>query len=124
VGACRQMELGANHAIQGVMVLATIAGGYAVVKANLSRVMEDLEEHIKKSEINREKFDSRLDNAEQERGKIINQVTTLKGINSPNELKLLHRELEGLQKDVHWISKQIDQLNHMHNGKHPPVGDK
>tara|TARA_R100000234_G_C4999727_1_gene179737 strand:- start:1456 stop:1812 length:357 start_codon:yes stop_codon:yes gene_type:complete len=118
------MELGASHAIQGVMVLATIAGGYAVVKANLSRVMEDLEEHIKKSEINREKFDSRLDNAEQERGKIINQVTTLKGINSPNELKLLHRELEGLQKDVHWISKQIDQLNHMHNGKHPPVGDK
>jgi chromosome segregation ATPase len=115
------MELTSSHAIQGIMVLATIAGGYAVVKANLSRVMEDLEEHIKKSEINREKFDSRLDNAEQERGKIINQVTTLKGINSPNELKLLHRELEGLQKDVHWISKQLDQLNHMHNGSHPPV---
>lgn len=37
------MELTASHAIQGVMLLATIAGGYAVVKSNLSQVMKDLE---------------------------------------------------------------------------------
>ena len=118
------MELGASHAIQGIMVLATVAGGYAVVKSNLSRVMNDLEEHIKGAENNREKFDARLDNAEQERGKIANQVLTLKSINSPNELKLLHRELEGLQKDVQWLTKQLDQLSHAHNGKHPPVENK
>lgn len=118
------MELGASHAIQGIMVLATVAGGYAVVKSNLSRVMNDLEEHIKGAENNREKFDARLDNAEQERGKIANQVLTLKSINSPNELKLLHRELEGLQKDVKWLTKQLDQLSHAHNGKHPPVENK
>ena len=41
------MELTASHAIQGIMVLATVAGGYAVVKSNLSRVMQDLEDHIK-----------------------------------------------------------------------------
>ena len=41
------MELTASHAIQGIMVLATVAGGYAVVKSNLARVMEDLENHIK-----------------------------------------------------------------------------
>ena len=118
------MELGASHAIQGIMVLATVAGGYAVVKSNLSRVMQDLEDHIKSAEDNREKFDARLDNAEQERGKIVNQVMTLKGINSPTELKLLHRELEGLQKDVQWLTKQLDQLSHAHNGKHPPVENK
>jgi prefoldin subunit 5 len=103
------------------MVLATVAGGYAVVKSNLSRVMQDLEDHKKNWDTVREKFDGRLDNAEQERGKIVNQVTTLKGINSPNELKLLHRELEGIQKDIYWLSKQLDQLNSMHNGKHPKV---
>ena len=117
------MELGASHAIQGIMVLATVAGGYAVVKSNLSRVMHDLEDHIKSAEDTREKFDARLDNAEQERGKIANQVMTLKGINSPTELKLLHRELEGLQKDVKWITKQLDQLSHAHNGTPPPVKD-
>ena len=37
------MELTASHAIQGVLLLATVAGGYAVVKSNLARVMEDLE---------------------------------------------------------------------------------
>jgi len=119
-----EMELGASHAIQGIMVLATVAGGYAVVKSNLSRVMHDLEDHIKSAEDTREKFDARLDNAEQERGKIANQVMTLKGINSPTELKLLHRELEGLQKDVKWLTKQLDQLVHTHNGKHPPVENK
>ena len=37
------MELTASHAMQGVLLLATVAGGYAVVKSNLSRVMQDLE---------------------------------------------------------------------------------
>ena len=69
------MELGASHAIQGIMVLATVAGGYAVVKSNLSRVMQDLEDHVKSAEDIREKFDARLDNAEQERGKIVNQLS-------------------------------------------------
>ena len=41
------MELTAAHAMQGLMLIATIAGGYAVVKNQLSRVIEDLEEHIK-----------------------------------------------------------------------------
>ena len=67
------MELTTSHAIQGIMVLATIAGGYAVVKSNLSRVMEDLEEHIKRFEEHKNKFDARLDDAESERS-----VLTLK----------------------------------------------
>ena len=37
------MELTATHAIQGLIMLATIASGYAIVKNNLARVMEDLE---------------------------------------------------------------------------------
>ena len=109
---------------QGAIMLAGIAGGYAVVKQQLTRVISDLDKHIKSADDSREKFDGRLDNAEQERGKIANQVLTLKSINSPNELKLLNRELEGLQKDVHWITKQLDHLTQMHNGKHPPSGDK
>ena len=87
------MELTASHAIQGIMVLATIVGGYAVVKSNLSRVMEDLERHIKKSETDWMKFDTRLDAAEEERGRHTLQITTLKDINSPAELKALNREM-------------------------------
>ena len=37
------MELTATHLIQGLIMLATIVSGYAIVRNNLSRVMEDLE---------------------------------------------------------------------------------
>ena len=103
---------------------ATVISGYIVVRTQLARLMEDFAAHIKSYEDTREKFDSRLDKAEQERGKIANQVLTLKGINSPTELKMLHRELEGLQKDVKYLGKGLDQLSHAHNGKHPPVESK
>ena len=115
------MELTASHTIQGVMVLATIAGGYAVVKANLARVMEDLEEHIKKSEDNRAKFDTRLDDAESERTLFAGQIETLKGINSPRELKELNREIATISADLRNVTKQVDRLQDMHNGSHPPV---
>jgi predicted nucleic acid-binding Zn-ribbon protein len=106
------------------MVLATIAGGYAVVKSNLARVMEDLEEHMKKSEDHRNKFDARLDDAESERTLFAGQIDTLKNINSPQELKVLHREIATITADIKHLTKQLDRLQDMHNGKHPPVGDK
>jgi hypothetical protein len=43
------MELTAAHAMQGLMLIATIAGGYAVVKNQLSRVIEDLRRTHKKN---------------------------------------------------------------------------
>mgnify|MGYP003651705419 CR=1 FL=1 len=36
------MELTGAHAMQGLMLVATIAGGYAVVKNQLARVIQDL----------------------------------------------------------------------------------
>ena len=41
------MEVDARLGIQLAIMLATIAGGYSVVKNQLSRVIEDLEAHIK-----------------------------------------------------------------------------
>jgi len=113
------MELTASHAIQGVMVLATIAGGYAVVKSNLSRVMEDLERHIKKAETDWSKFDARLDAAEEERGRHQLQISTLKSINSPGELKAMNREMGDITARLKSVEKQLDKIQNMHNGKHP-----
>ena len=118
------MEIGPSHLLQLGILGATAISGYAVVRATVQRLKEDFGDHIKSYEDTREKFDSRLDKAEQERGKIANQVLTLKGINSPEELKLLNRELEGLQREVKWLTKNQDRLDHMHNGSHPPVESK
>ena len=76
------MELTAAHAMQFVMLVGTIAGGYAVVKSQLSRVMEDLETHIKGAEAHKADFDTRLDNAESQRAVFNSQIEVLKEINS------------------------------------------
>jgi predicted nucleic acid-binding Zn-ribbon protein len=116
------MELTASHAIQGIMVLATIAGGYAVVKSNLSRVMEDLHELIKRFENNRIAFDARLDKAESERAKHSLQIDTLKSINSPKELKVFNREMGEFSARLTSTEKQVSKLENMHNGSHKPTG--
>ena len=113
------MELTASHAIQGVMVLATVAGGYAVVKSNLARVMEDLDRHIKSTSAFKSKFDARLDDAESQRAVFTSQIDVLKEINSDSELAHRNREMATLLAEIKVMKTQIAHLNSIHNGKHP-----
>lgn len=117
------MELTAAHAMQFVMLVGTIAGGYAVVKSQLSRVIEDLEEHIRRSEDHKTKFDARLDDAESQRAVFDSQIGTLSQINSVSELAVQNREMGELQARLRVAEKQIEKLQNQHNGSHPPVGN-
>jgi predicted nucleic acid-binding Zn-ribbon protein len=115
------MELTASHAIQGVLLLATVAGGYAVVKSNLARVMEDLEIFHKNFDKFKNNFDARLDDAESQRAVFTSQIDVLKDINSVAALEHRNREMATLQAEVRVMKSQILHLNAIHNGKHPPV---
>ncbi len=115
------MELTAAHAMQGLMLIATIAGGYAVVKNQLSRVIEDLEEHIKRTEDHKSKFDARLDDAESQRAVFTSQIKTLAEINSVKELAKQNREMGELHTRIKVLEKVLDKLQGQHNGAHPPV---
>jgi cell division protein FtsX len=115
------MELTASHAIQGVMVLATIAGGYAVVKSNLSRVMDDLKNHVQRTDDFIAKFDTRLDDAESQRAIYKGQIETLKDINSVVALEKRNRELADVQARLRVMERDVDQLQKIHNGKHQPI---
>ena len=117
------MELTAAHAMQFVMLVGTIAGGYAVVKSQLSRVIEDLEEHVRRSEDHKTKFDARLDDAESERAVFDSQIGTLSQINSVSELAVQNREMGELQARLRVAEKQIEKLQNQHNGSHPLVGN-
>ena len=117
------MELTAAHAMQFVMLVGTIAGGYAVVKSQLSRVIEDLEEHVRRSEDHKTKFDARLDDAESQRAVFDSQIGTLSQINSVSELALQNREMGELQARLRVAEKQIEKLQNQHNGSHPLVGN-
>ena len=115
------MELTASHAIQGLMLIATIAGGYAVVKSNLQRVMQDLEVFHKNFDKFKSTFAARLDDAESQRAVFTSQIDVLKDINSVAALEHRNREMATLQAEVKVMKSQISHLNAIHNGKHPSV---
>ena len=115
------MELTAAHAMQGLMLVATIAGGYAVVKNQLGRVIEDLEDHITKTEEHKSNFDSRLDDAESQRAVFMSRLEVLADINSVAALERRNREIADIQARIKVMEKQMDSFEKMHNGSHPPI---
>ena len=117
------MELTSSHAIQGVLLLATVAGGYAVVKSNLARVMEDLELFHKNFDKFKSNFDARLDDAESQRAVFSSQIDVLKDINSVAALEQRNRELATMQAELKVLQDQVSHLQHIHNSTHPPTKD-
>ena len=117
------MELTASHAIQGVLLLATVAGGYAVVKSNLARVMEDLELFHKNFDKFKSNFDARLDDAESQRAVFSSQIDVLNDINSVAALEQRNRELATMQAELKVLQDQVSHLQHIHNSTHPPTKD-
>tara|TARA_R100000234_G_scaffold117434_1_gene95901 strand:+ start:2417 stop:2767 length:351 start_codon:yes stop_codon:yes gene_type:complete len=113
------MELNASHAIQGVMLLATIAGGYAVVKSNLSQVMKDLEQFHRNFDRYKADFDTRLDDAESQRAVFSSQIAVLKEINSVKSLEIKNRELATMKAELKVLQDQVRHLQHIHNSRHP-----
>ena len=113
------MELTATHAIQGLIMLATIASGYAIVKNNLARVMEDLENFHLAFDKFKASFDTRLDDAESQRAVFSSQIGVLKEINSVKSLEIRNRELATMKAELKVLQDQISHLQHIHNSKHP-----
>ena len=104
---------------QAAIMLATIAGGYAVVKAQLARVMSDLEDYIKRSETHRAKFDMRLDDAESQRAVFASRIDVLADINSVKALAELNTRLARLEMGQDILFKEMEVQKKLHNGSHP-----
>tara|TARA_R100001129_G_C5258729_1_gene230477 strand:+ start:405 stop:752 length:348 start_codon:yes stop_codon:yes gene_type:complete len=102
----------------GIMV-ATLAGGYAVVRNQLARVIQDLEDHIKRSEDHKAKFDARLDNAESERAVFSSRVDVLADISSVKNLAELNTRLARLEMGQEILFKEMEVQKKLHNGSHP-----
>ena len=108
-------------AAQAAIMLATIAGGYAVVKAQLSRVMSDLEDFIKRFEDHKAQFDTRLDEAESQRAVFGSRLDVLADINSVKALAELNTRLARLEMGQDILFDRTGHLEKMHNTKHPSI---
>jgi chaperonin cofactor prefoldin len=111
------MELGTRELVQFISLVATLAGAFAVVKSQLSRVIEDL----KNIEAEMHTINDRLDTIESGSAVFKHQVSVLGGILSPSNLDKQSREIAEVKKELTHLREAADRMYKMHNGKHGPV---
>ena len=111
------MEFGVRELVQFGTLLASLAGAFAVVKSQLSRVMEDIDS-IKKE---LHELNTRLDKTDADSAVTKHQNEVFGTILSPHNLKDLNRSIAELQTEMRVVHKNLDKVFEMHNGTHPPV---
>ena len=111
------MEFGIREVVQFGTLLASLAGAFAVVKSQLSRVIAD----IKYMNTELHELNARLDRAEAESAVVKHQNGVFGSILSPANLKELNRSIAELQTEMRVVHKNLDKIYSMHNGDHPPV---
>ena len=114
-----KMEFGIRELIQFATLLASLAGAFAVVKSQVSRIIED----ISKLQHYVTKLESRLESLESSQAVIQHQVKVFGCILSPANLKILNTDLTEVKTEIKIIHKNLDKLYGMHNGKHPKIGE-
>jgi uncharacterized coiled-coil protein SlyX len=114
-----KMEFGVRELIQFGTLLASLAGAFAVVKSQVSRIIED----ISKLQNYVTKLENRLESLESSQAVIQHQVKVFGGILSPANLKILNTDLTEVKTEIKLIHKNLDKLYGMHNGKHPKIGE-
>ena len=111
------MEFGVRELIQFGTLLASLAGAFAVVKSQLSRVIQDIEAIQKELYI----INTRIDQADADRAVIKHQNKIFGGILSPGNLEKLNIKIAELQTEMKIVHKNLDKLHSMHNGEHPKI---
>ena len=112
------MEFGIRELVQFGTLLASLAGAFAVVKSQLSRVIEDLAKVMRELEM----LNSRLDSVEATDAVFTAKINTLTEINSVNALEKRNREIADMSARLRVAETRIEENAKMHNGTHKSVG--
>ena len=96
-------------------ILFSVVGAAAVARMQIKAILgalEDIERRLRD-------IDKRLDVLETNQGIVKNQINTLKGILSPENLAKQNRESEGMKARIDGLQLETERLFNMHNGTHP-----
>ena len=111
------MELNAEFLFQVGAVVASLAGAWGLVRAQVT-TLKSSQEEIKKyiDELNRE-----LDKAENSVSVMKSQINILSDILSPTNLAKENRRKGETSTRLSKLEVDMTALQHMHNGKHPSI---
>ena len=107
------MEFGERELVQFGTLLASLAGGFAVVRSQLARVIQD----IKNMNTELHELNTRLDRTEADSAVIKHQNGVFGTILSPSNLKELNKHIAELQTEMKVVHKNLDKIYEIH----PPI---
>ena len=115
------MELGAKELLTIGVVLSGLAGTWAVIKATVARIQEDLKAVGKEIA----SLNARLDATESGDAVMKHQINVIGSMLSPKQQEQSAREIEGMIHRLNSLRRDVDHLMTAHNGTHiyiPPPG--
>mgnify|MGYP003127548785 CR=1 FL=1 len=111
------MELDARMIITIGGMLASVVTSFIVVRQRVTELEADLKDAI----TTLRKLDGRLDKNDTQTDLVAQRLKVVADMNSPSERDKLSRAFEKTEVLLPLLDERINRLEHMHNGKHPPV---
>ena len=98
---------------------ASIVTSFVVVRAKVQELEETLRDQVAKHTA----LDARLDKNDTVTDLVSQRLSVISKMMDPEARERLHRSLERLQVESETLRRDVDTLQHMHNGRHLPVKD-
>jgi archaellum component FlaC len=111
------VELTSELLFQAGAVIASLSGAWALVRSQVNTLkinQEDIKQSI-------EDLVSKIEDLENDVAVVRNQIDVFKNILSPANLAEQHRRRGYIDRTLKQLEDNILVLQHMHNGKHPPI---
>ena len=111
------MELSLRELMQFMAIGVSLVGGVFTAKLTIKALVQKVQAL---EEINKDQ-DIRLDKSESIDAVMASKLAVLTEINSVSNLEKRNRELADMAATMKMYDREIENLRHMHNSKHPKV---
>ena len=113
------MELSIDMLVSIGALVASVGTSFVVVRQKVSELEGALKDAVRRLN----ELDARLDKNDNQTDLVGQKLSVIAGMMDPENRERLHRSLERLQVESETLRRDVDVLQHMHNGKHKAIKD-
>ncbi len=114
------MELTTEMIVSIGALIASVGTSFIVVRQKVSELEDILKDAVRRLN----ELDARLDKNDNQTDLVGQKLSVIAGMMDPENRERLHRSLERLTVEAETLRRDVNILQHMHNGRHPPVPEQ
>tara|TARA_A100000172_G_scaffold5016_4_gene2947 strand:+ start:572 stop:916 length:345 start_codon:yes stop_codon:yes gene_type:complete len=114
------MELSLEMIVSIGALFASVITSFVVTKTKV----QDLDDHVREANKRLAQLDSRLDKNDTATHSVDQRLKVISNMMDPKERETEHRRSERQTVLLEGLRRDVDVLQHMHNGRHPPIKSK